>query len=221
MVNQLLSQIRTLQVKVNALCEENEFYDPETASSSGMSHGPSQPSRIPSPRGMLSRGSVLPHYAANTIRTSGNVLQIYLLKKEYLRPCQEFPWDVENDWNENRRVQRYRPHAISELHFGKFPDPYDFSVLESQLQDQSVRKHLNSWTHHVVDQWSGDVWICRRSCDVAIHQRRVFSWFSDAWCEDCACVEKDHLQYLLQKKCQCSRAASSKVQPILERDANC
>ena len=33
-MNQLLSQIRTLQVKVNVLNEEKEFYDPGTASSS-------------------------------------------------------------------------------------------------------------------------------------------------------------------------------------------
>ena len=60
-MNQLLSQIQTLQDKVNALNEEKEFYDPETASGSGMSHVPTQPSRIPSPRGMLSRDSGLPH----------------------------------------------------------------------------------------------------------------------------------------------------------------
>ena len=59
---QLLSQIRTLQDNVNALNEEKEFYDPETASSSGMFHVPCQPSRIPSPRGTLSRDSGLPHF---------------------------------------------------------------------------------------------------------------------------------------------------------------
>ena len=49
-----------VQGKVNALNGEKEFYDPETASSSGMSHVPSQPSRILSLRGMLSRASGLP-----------------------------------------------------------------------------------------------------------------------------------------------------------------
>ena len=42
-VNQLLSQIQDLQDKVNALNEEKEFYDPETASRSGMSHFPVNP----------------------------------------------------------------------------------------------------------------------------------------------------------------------------------
>ena len=48
-VNQLLSQIRTLQDKVIALHEENEFSDPETDSNSEMPHDPGQQSRIPSP----------------------------------------------------------------------------------------------------------------------------------------------------------------------------
>ena len=72
-VNQLLSQIQKLQDKVNALNEEKEFYDPETASSSGMSHVPSQFSRIPSPRGMLSRDSGLPLDTRNSMGTSGNI----------------------------------------------------------------------------------------------------------------------------------------------------
>ena len=49
-MNQLMSQICTLQDKVNSLNEEKEFFDPETASSSGIPHVPSQPSRIPSLR---------------------------------------------------------------------------------------------------------------------------------------------------------------------------
>ena len=56
-VNQLVSQIQELQDTVNSLSEEKKFCDPETASSSGMSHVPSQTSRIPSPRGMISRDS--------------------------------------------------------------------------------------------------------------------------------------------------------------------
>ena len=45
-VNQLLVQIPELQDKVNSLNDANEFYDPETASSSGLSHVPSQPLKI-------------------------------------------------------------------------------------------------------------------------------------------------------------------------------
>ena len=75
-VSQILSQIRTLQDKVSALNEEKEFHNPQTASSSGVSHVPSQPSRIPSPRGMLSRDSGLPpHYTRNSMGTSGNVFE--------------------------------------------------------------------------------------------------------------------------------------------------
>ena len=47
-VNQLLSQIQELQEKVNALNEEKEFYDPETASSSsGMFHVAPRGIRVP------------------------------------------------------------------------------------------------------------------------------------------------------------------------------
>ena len=63
-MNQLLSQIRTLQDKVNALKEEKEFYDPETASSSGMSQVHS-----------LSLDSGFPHYTRNLMGTSGNVFE--------------------------------------------------------------------------------------------------------------------------------------------------
>ena len=88
-VHQLLSQIRTLQDKMS---EEKECYDPETASSSGMFHVPSQPSRILSPRDMLSSASRLPHSTRNSMDTSGNVFgEIYLLKKEYLRRCHDLP----------------------------------------------------------------------------------------------------------------------------------
>ena len=74
-VNQLLSQIQELQDKVNSLNAEKEFYDPETASSSGMSHVLSQPSRISSPGGTVSRDSCLPHNARNSMGTSGNVFE--------------------------------------------------------------------------------------------------------------------------------------------------
>ena len=47
--NQILFQSPELQDKVNSLNDATEFYDPETASSSGFSYVPSQPMIIPSP----------------------------------------------------------------------------------------------------------------------------------------------------------------------------
>ena len=70
-VRQLLIQIQDLQNEVNSLFDTRECYDPETASSSGASHVPSQPLTIPSPRGMRR----LPLETRNTMRTSGNVLE--------------------------------------------------------------------------------------------------------------------------------------------------
>ena len=74
-VNQLLAQILELQDKVKSLDDAKEFYGHETASSSGMSHVPSQPLSIPSPRGLICRDSCLPHDTRNTTGSSGNVLE--------------------------------------------------------------------------------------------------------------------------------------------------
>ena len=74
-VNQLLAQIQDLQNKVNSLSDARDFDDPETASSSGASHVPSQPLNIPSPKGMLSRDSGLSLDTRNSMGTSGNVLE--------------------------------------------------------------------------------------------------------------------------------------------------
>ena len=60
---------------VNLLNDEQEFDDPETASSSGVSHVPRQPSRIPSPRGMISRDSCLPSNTRSSFCTSGHVVE--------------------------------------------------------------------------------------------------------------------------------------------------
>ena len=67
-VSQLLTQNSgfTEQGKVLGRCKRF-FYDPETASSSGASHVPSQLLNIPSPRGMRSRDSGLPHDTRNTV----------------------------------------------------------------------------------------------------------------------------------------------------------
>ena len=55
--------------------DEKEFYDPETASSSGMSHVSSQPVSIPSPGGTICHDSCLPHDTQNSIGTLGNVFE--------------------------------------------------------------------------------------------------------------------------------------------------
>ena len=52
-----------------------EFYDPETASSSGLSHVPSQPMSLPSPGGMISRESCLKPDTRNSLGTSGHVFE--------------------------------------------------------------------------------------------------------------------------------------------------
>ena len=73
--SQLLTQIRDLQNKVNSLSDGREFYDPETASSSGATHVPSQPLTIPNPTTMPCRDSGLLHDTWNIMGNSGKVFQ--------------------------------------------------------------------------------------------------------------------------------------------------
>ena len=66
---------------MNSLSDAREFYDPETASSSGATRVPSQPSAIPSPRTMTRCDSGLPHDARNILGTSGNVFERLLARE--------------------------------------------------------------------------------------------------------------------------------------------
>ena len=74
--SQLLTQIQDLQNKVKSLTDARDFYDPQTGSSSGASHVPSQPLNVPSPSGMLGRDSGLPLDTRNSMGTSGNVFKM-------------------------------------------------------------------------------------------------------------------------------------------------
>ena len=179
-VNQFLSQIQDLQDKVHALNEEKEFYDLETASSSGMSHVPSQPSRIPSPRGMLSRHSGLPHHTRNSMGTSGNVFEI-LPPQERISPSlpgtamrqgegvrrepqsstiptpQDLPGIMVSPasyWRNlfSKLYDGSSEVCISELHFGKVPDPDDFQCWRVNFKTEVCVKHTVPSTHNVVDQ---------------------------------------------------------------------
>ena len=81
-VNQLVVEIQELQDKVNALNDAKEFFDLEIASSSGLSHVPSQLTSIPSPRGMVSRNSCLQPDTRNSLGTSGHVFEGLLARGE-------------------------------------------------------------------------------------------------------------------------------------------
>ena len=74
-VNQFMVQIQELQDKENSWSDAKEFYDPDTASRSGFSHGPSQFVSIPSPRGLISRASCLQVATRNAFGTSGHVCE--------------------------------------------------------------------------------------------------------------------------------------------------
>ena len=74
-MRQLLFQIRDLQNKVNYLSEKRYFHDPETPSSSGASHVPTQPLAVPSTRSIHCRDSGLPPNTRNAMGTSGDVFE--------------------------------------------------------------------------------------------------------------------------------------------------
>ena len=80
-VIQLLTSIQDLQNKVNILSDAREFYDPESGSSSGPTHVPSQPLTLPSPKTMPCRDSGLPHDTRNFTGVSGNVCERLLARE--------------------------------------------------------------------------------------------------------------------------------------------
>ena len=81
-VNQLMVQIQELQDKVNSPNDAREFFDPETASSFGSSHVPSQPLSIPSLRELISHDSCLQLDTRNSFGMSGDVFEDLLAPSE-------------------------------------------------------------------------------------------------------------------------------------------
>ena len=87
-----LAQIQDLQNNVHSLSDAREFHDPETASSSGATHVPSQPSAISSPRTMLCRDSALPHCTRDTRGVlQETFLKAYLLEKDHPQLSSKIP----------------------------------------------------------------------------------------------------------------------------------
>ena len=80
-MSQLLTQIQDLKNKSKSLVSRMRIYDPETASSSGATHVPSQPSSLPSPRTVPCRDSGLPHDTRNIMGTSENVFERLLARE--------------------------------------------------------------------------------------------------------------------------------------------
>ena len=110
---------------MNSLSDAREFCDPETASSSGASHVPSQPLTFPSPRTVPCRDSGLPHDTRNIRVLQETFLNDHLLQKDALLLSSTIPriwqpllknWDlILNEiqrgprvkWDENRNIRRY------------------------------------------------------------------------------------------------------------------
>ena len=74
-VNQPIVQFQELHDKANSLSDCRDFYDPETASSSGLSHVPSNPLSIPSLCGLISRDSCMQPDTRNSFGMPRNVFE--------------------------------------------------------------------------------------------------------------------------------------------------
>ena len=210
-VSQLLTQIQGLQNKVISLSDAREIYDPESGSSSGATHVPSQPSTIPIPRTMPRYDSGLLHDTRNYTGTSGNVFE--------RPPAQEgrpstFFYNSKNSAQRRDHFQSgsgmlkdsggtcshsdmidYPRFPISELHLGKFSCHCGITKLESQLQDWSKFKDSRSSSHNALDQRSCDSKVNWRTYDIAIDCRaNCCTRVRYAWCDDCVSIEKTSRQ---------------------------
>ena len=207
-MNQLLSQIQELQDRMKKIIlwswdSEQLWNVPRFQSTSENS----------SPRGVISRDSCLPHNTWNSWCAWGNVFEDlkghpnhssriqgiwHHLLSNWDQVTPQIPWDMDKDWEENRRVQQNRlldvpgimrpgilciilkelileivswtlrgmlsRNCISENSQTRWRP-----VLESQLQDRRACEHTVPSTRNVVDRWSGDGKINRRSYHVAVN----------------------------------------------------
>ena len=180
--------------------------------SSGMSHVPSQPSRVPRPRGMLSRDSGLPHDTRNTLGISGNVSEslpaqerispslpsdpknltsshwegvpgIALdrekgLRREPRSSTKPTPRCIRNyeTWNPLYHTDRTysqncmmepRRYAISELHFGKFPDPDDVQCWRVNFK---AEERVSTPFPQLTTSWIAEVEMARSIDDLTTSQ---------------------------------------------------
>ena len=72
-IQRFSSQIQELQERVNCMNDSGEFRDIESNYSGKLSHVPSQPAVVPSPRSMLSRDRRMPFDTWSLSGTQGNV----------------------------------------------------------------------------------------------------------------------------------------------------
>ena len=87
-VNQLMFQIQELLDKVISLNDAREFYHPETASSSGLSHVPNQPMSTPSLHGLVGRDSCSLLHGTLWVQQD-ILLKIYLLQLNHQKQSLE------------------------------------------------------------------------------------------------------------------------------------
>ena len=125
---------------------EINFYDLETASSSGMLHVPNRSLRIPT--GNVFEPGIETWRRIETRTTEFTNTDSTIFQQPR---CLEFHascWrNLFSKLCDGKPVICFLGFA-----FRKFPRPRLLPALESQLQERSAREHIYSWTHFVVDQ---------------------------------------------------------------------
>ena len=169
-VGQLLTQIRELHNKVNSLSNARGFYDPETASSSGATRVPSQPSIIPSPRTIRCRDSGLPHDTRNMLDTSGNVFErlptregrtstLFNNSKNLASSSQELRPDTRKykeagEWNETR-ISKFINTCATLPKWREIVKSYWWNLFSqwcdwvSEIPDFGIASGKVSWPHGI------------------------------------------------------------------------
>ena len=148
-VNQLMLQIQELQDKMNSRNDAEEFYDPETASSSGFSHVPSQPMSILGPIGMIRRDSCLQLATRNSLGTTGKGFcrstpdeqssAIFENSKNLASAsCRSMPLDTSKTAERGQVLGKETQNcAIPAPHFILSTDPKPLDVVQFSMQNLS------------------------------------------------------------------------------------
>ena len=171
-MSQLLTQILDLQNKVNSFPDTRELYDPETASSSDVSHVLCQRLADPSPRTMPCRDSGLPHDTRNIMGTPENVFErlparegppsaLFENSKNLASSSRRLTPDISGNTTVPEREMRREPqngtyshdglmectrYLFSEMHPGKFPDSMEFQSrkvnFKTEVCSETADPHL-------------------------------------------------------------------------------
>ena len=236
-MSQLLAQIQDLQNKVNSLSDARELYDPESGSSSGATHVPSQPSTIPSPRtlsrcarytefyGYYRKRSRTTTCSWRTILHSSTIQRILASSSHELRPGTTGTTRRQErvKWKENRlNTSIPLPHFQSGGGMlNRTGGTYSHSGAMDYLRFPISELHVGkiSWLHGIPKlECQLQEWVLFEKKQIFISQ--CGGSMLDAMVAS-AMKKLLKTQIHFRKRVSVRRAACSKTRPILKRETNC